>query len=73
MSDERFHGLFGYLLLNWRVNFLLMIGLAFAGAFAGWTLPREATPEVKIPFANIITVYPGASARDVEELVNDIV
>lgn len=73
MAEDRFKGIFGYLLLNWRVNFLLMLGLGLFGAWAAVTLPREATPEVKIPFANVLTIYPGASARDVEELVTDVI
>src|SRR3989344_3413517 len=73
MQRGTFTGIFGYLLANWRVNFLLMVGLGLFGAWAAVTLPREATPEVKIPFASVVTVYPGASARDVEELVTDVV
>ena len=73
MAEEKFKGILGYFLLRWRVSFLLMIGLALAGITTALTLPRESTPEVTIPFASVVTVYPGASARDVEELVTDAV
>lgn len=73
MAEEKFKGILGYFLLRWRVSVLLMIGLALAGTITALTLPRESTPEVTIPFASVVTVYPGASARDVEELVTDTV
>lgn len=62
-------GFLNYWLRSWRVTFLVLIGLALLGAWTAVTLPRESTPEVEIPVAVVVTAYPGASARDVEELV----
>ncbi|PIT98475.1 MAG: hypothetical protein COT71_00495 [Candidatus Andersenbacteria bacterium CG10_big_fil_rev_8_21_14_0_10_54_11] len=62
-------GIIGYFLSSFRVTVLLMVGLALLGAWSVLTLPREATPEVTIPVAIVVTPYPGAAARDVEELV----
>ena len=62
-------GFLNYWLRSWRVTFLVLIGLAIFGTWTAVTLPRESTPEVEIPVAVVVTAYPGASARDVEELV----
>jgi len=45
-----------------------IIGL---GILSAVTLPREATPEIKIPFASVVTVYPGTSPLDIEKLITE--
>jgi len=62
-------GFFNYFLRSYKVTFLILVGLAILGVWTATTLPRESAPEVEIPVAVVVTVYPGASARDVEELV----
>ena len=62
-------GFLNYWLRSWRVTFLVLVGLAMLGTWTAVTLPRESTPEVEIPVAVVVTAYPGASARDVEELI----
>lgn len=52
-----------------RVVFLLIAFLIAIGVYAYQSLPRESSPEVKIPYAAVFTTYPGASPADVEELV----
>ena len=54
---------------NFRVVILLIILLTIWGAYSYSQLPLESQPEVKIPFAVVITTYPGASPSDVEELI----
>ena len=68
-KEREVRGFFGYFLRSYRVTFLVILGLALLGVGAVVTLPRESTPEVEIPFAVVVTAYPGASTRDVEELV----
>ncbi|MCX6761583.1 MAG: efflux RND transporter permease subunit [Candidatus Moranbacteria bacterium] len=58
-----------FFVVNFRVVVLLIILLTGWGIFSYLKLPRESNPEVKIPFAIITTVYPGAAPTDVEELV----
>ena len=60
---------FAYFIRSYRVTFLLIIALGMYGTYTAFTLPREATPEIKIPIAVVVTVYPGSSPRDVEELI----
>lgn len=50
---------------------ILMILIFFIGFSAYSTLPREASPEVQIPYLIVTIPYPGASPEDVESLVID--
>lgn len=71
IDNHQPRGFFAYFLYSYRVTYLIIVGLALLGVVALLTLPRESTPEVEIPYAIVITGYPGASARDVEELVTE--
>jgi multidrug efflux pump subunit AcrB len=46
--------------------FVLMTLIALTGAYAFVSLPRESAPDIKIPYMNVITVYPGVAPGDVE-------
>jgi len=48
---------------------LALLGL-FLGAFALMVTPREEEPQINVTFANIFISFPGASAKEVEELVS---
>ena len=48
---------------------MVMVGIVVLGAFSYARLGVEQMPDVKLPFANVITVYPGASPEAVE---NDV-
>lgn len=54
---------------NIRIVFLLIISIGLLGTVAYFNLPKRLNPEVKIPIVSIATVLPGASSRDVEQLV----
>lgn len=54
---------------RFRLTAILAIGLILAGVSAYMTLPRELSPEVKIPIGIVTTVYPGASPEDIENLI----
>lgn len=58
-----------FFIKNFRVVILLIILISGWGIFSYLRLPRESTPEVKIPIAVIAASYPGASPSDIEELV----
>jgi HAE1 family hydrophobic/amphiphilic exporter-1 len=59
-----------FFIVNFRVVILLILLLTGLGVYAFNALPRESSPEVKIPYAVVMTVYPGASPNDIEELVS---
>jgi multidrug efflux pump subunit AcrB len=54
---------------NFRVVVLLIILVTAWGLYSFFSLPRESSPEIKIPIAVVSTVYPGASPSDVEQFV----
>ncbi len=47
---------------------LALVGILL-GAFALAVTPREEEPQINVTFANVFIPYPGASAREVEQLV----
>ena len=49
--------------------FVLMIAVVLAGIYSYVKLPREATPDVKIPFVMVYAPYFGTSPEDMENLV----
>jgi len=54
-----------------RFTYLLVLMLASMGIIAMFTIPKESTPEVKIPIGVVTTIMPGASAVDMEQLVTN--
>ncbi|WP_176461837.1 efflux RND transporter permease subunit [Anaeromicrobium sediminis] len=51
------------------VTLFLAVIIAFLGSYAYYVLPRQESPDVSFPAAMIITPYPGASPKDVKDLV----
>ncbi len=49
----------------------VLIGLIFVGLglFSYFGIPREAQPEIEIPFASVVTSYQGASPQEVADQV----
>lgn len=56
---------------NKRLTSILILLIFALGSFSIFQIKKESSPEVDFPIAFISTVYPGASAQDVEELVTD--
>lgn len=52
-----------------RTTLLLLAVLLLAGLFAWITLPREASPEIDVPYFFVTAVYPGVGAEDAERLL----
>ncbi|QZY54372.1 efflux RND transporter permease subunit [Crassaminicella profunda] len=52
-----------------KVTLFLAVIIAFLGVYAYYVLPRQESPDVSFPAAMIITPYPGASPKDVKDLV----
>ncbi len=63
--------IFGFFIRNFRFTYVLLFGLVVAGVFSFATLPREAEPEIKIPYAAVTTVFLGSTPSDTEELITD--
>ena len=45
--------------------------IIFGGIYAAGELKRETMPDVSIPFAAVVTPYPGAAPTDVNDKVSD--
>ncbi|TVQ93606.1 MAG: hypothetical protein EA397_03970 [Deltaproteobacteria bacterium] len=61
--------MFGLIVRNGAPVFLMALGIFLFGLVSYITLPRESTPDVKVPFVMVTTPYVGVSPRDVESLV----
>lgn len=60
-----------YFIKNKQMTFLLMLVILVLGISSIAILPKESLPEIVFPQIIIRTLYPGASASDVEDLVTD--
>ncbi|MGD8484729.1 MAG: efflux RND transporter permease subunit [Thioalkalispiraceae bacterium] len=49
---------------------LLALTALLLGVFAVMVTPREEEPQINVTFANVFIPFPGASAREVEQLVS---
>lgn len=61
----------GFFITNYRFTYLIMLLIIVFGFFAIFTLPKEAQPEVKVPYAVVTTTFPGASPADTETLITN--
>jgi multidrug efflux pump subunit AcrB len=52
-----------------QITPLLAIGALLLGLFAVFVTPREEEPQINVTMANVLIPFPGASARDVEQMV----
>jgi len=65
------HGLWNFFLERRAFTIFLMVALTIASAYAIFSMPKEAAPDVSIPSAIVSVALPGATAADVERLVVD--
>ena len=52
-----------------QITPLLALVALLLGAFAVFVTPREEEPQINVTMANVLIPFPGASARDVEQMV----
>jgi len=65
-----FSGRIARAFLNSEITPLLALLGFLLGVFAVTVTPREEEPQINVTFANIFIAYPGASAKEVEEIVS---
>ncbi len=51
---------------------MIFAGILLFGILAHRMLPRDVLPEIEMPVLTVVTVYPGASAGDVEKQVTEV-
>ncbi len=56
--------------INSQLTVLLMVATAVLGGFALWLTPREENPQIVVPAGNVFVMMPGASAKEVQELIS---
>jgi len=54
---------------NYQFTLIIFFLITIAGIYSYLTMPRTENPEISIPGANVIVVYPGTNATDMEQLV----
>ncbi len=58
---------------NRTTVFVMVVLIVFVGSSSYISLPRESTPDIKVPFILITTANPGMAPKDVEnEITNEI-
>ncbi|MBY0537803.1 efflux RND transporter permease subunit [Patescibacteria group bacterium] len=65
------HSLWLFFLHKREFSILLILALIGLGTYAVTIIPKESFPEVIVPVGIVTTVYPGAGAADIEELVTN--
>ena len=62
------------LVTNWAINnrtsvYVLTIIISLAGLFVFNTIPKEQFPDIVVPTISVVTIYPGATPEDIENLI----
>lgn len=60
---------FNLIVKNKVTVYILVVIIVLMGTLSYISLPREASPSIKIPYVFITTVYPGVTPQDIENLV----
>jgi multidrug efflux pump subunit AcrB len=60
-----------FFIKNRQFSYIILIALILFGTISLIAIPKESNPEVQVPVAVVTTVFPGASAVDVEKLVTN--
>lgn len=71
MEEKLPKNLWTFFIDNFRLTYLIIVGVVIFGLLAIFTIPKESAPEIDIPVIVVTTALPGASALDVEELVTN--
>lgn len=56
---------------HFRFTYVILLTIVLSGLVSVYLMPKESAPEVVVPIGVVTTIYPGASALDVEELVTN--
>ena len=55
-----------------QITPLLALVCFLLGLFAVMVTPREEEPQINVTMANVLVPFPGASAKDVEQMVSSM-
>ena len=65
------HALWFFFLRKREFSLLLIVALVGIGLYSLFAIPKESAPEVIVPIGIVSTIYAGASALDIEELITN--
>jgi multidrug efflux pump subunit AcrB len=60
-----------YAVTNYQFTLTMFLMAIALGVTTFFTMPRSEDPELEAPFFTIVSVYPGTSPKDLEELIVD--
>ena len=53
------------------LTFVIALSLILMGLIAVFFTPREENPQIDVPAANVMVIYPGASSKEVQNIIVD--
>ncbi|MDD7318078.1 MAG: efflux RND transporter permease subunit [Prevotella sp.] len=56
--------------LQSKLSLLLVVAFLLLGLFSVISIPREEEPQIDVPMADMMLVYPGASPNEVERIIS---
>jgi len=62
---------FWFWVKKYKVSFLLIFLIIFAGLFSMYTIPKESSPDIKFWVISINTIYPWVNPSDIDSLITD--
>jgi len=68
--SEGLSGNIAKMFIKSKLTILLMIAFLMIGAYSTYLMPREEEPQIKVPMADLLIMYPGASPKEVETKVS---
>ncbi|HUT22400.1 MAG TPA: efflux RND transporter permease subunit [Candidatus Bipolaricaulota bacterium] len=71
MEQKEIGKIWKFFVNNHKFTYIIIAGVIILGTVSILQIPQESSPEVEVPYALVMTPYPGASPEDVEELVTD--
>jgi multidrug efflux pump subunit AcrB len=69
MKKERKFWLSNFAVDNIKTVYIFLALIVFAGIYSYTNTPKEQFPEVSFPYFSVVSVYPGTSPSDMENLV----
>ncbi|MDK2771183.1 MAG: efflux RND transporter permease subunit [Flavobacterium sp.] len=67
--QEGISGKIANFFINSKLTILLMVALMIIGSYSSFLIPREEEPQINVPMADVMVMYPGANPSEVENRV----
>lgn len=67
--QEGISGKIANFFINSKLTILLMVALMIIGTYSSFLIPREEEPQINVPMADVMVMYPGSSPSEIESRV----